>query len=97
DLIKEGDFPIWGGGYADIWKGQAANGDPLCLKVLRVFATKASRKQLFKDFSQEALVWSQLAHPNILPFLGISMDLFPERFCLVSPWCSYGNVGDYLD
>ncbi|KAE9408334.1 kinase-like protein, partial [Gymnopus androsaceus JB14] len=47
-------------------------------------------------FSQEALVWSQLEHPNVLPFLGTNMDLFPESYCLVSPWCSHGNVMVYL-
>ncbi|KAE9384828.1 hypothetical protein BT96DRAFT_777393, partial [Gymnopus androsaceus JB14] len=94
-LTKEGHHPKWGGGYADIWKGQAANGDPVCLKVLRVFTTEASKKQLFKEFSQEALVWSQLEHPNVLPFLGTNTDLFPESYCLVSPWCSHGNVMVY--
>ncbi|KAE9402581.1 kinase-like protein, partial [Gymnopus androsaceus JB14] len=47
-------------------------------------------------FSQEALVWSQLEHPNVLPFLGTDADLFPESYCLVSPWCSHGNVMIYL-
>ncbi|KAE9389319.1 hypothetical protein BT96DRAFT_406784 [Gymnopus androsaceus JB14] len=95
-LTREGNHPKWGGGYADIWKGQAASGDPICLKVLRVFTTEASKKQLFKEFSQEALVWSQLEHPNVLPFLGTNTDLFPESYCLVSPWCSHGNVMVYL-
>ncbi|KAF9062340.1 hypothetical protein BDP27DRAFT_1233754 [Rhodocollybia butyracea] len=97
NLAKESEFPMWGGGYADIWKGQTANGDPICLKVLRVFTTQASRKKLFKEFSQEVLVWSQLEHPHVLPFLGISTDLFPESYCLVSPWCSHGSVMNYIN
>ncbi|KAE9402927.1 kinase-like protein [Gymnopus androsaceus JB14] len=95
-LTKEGNHPTGGGGYADIWKGQTANGDPVCLKVLRVFTTEASRKEIFKEFSREALIWSQLEHPNVLPFLGTNVDLFPESYCLVSPWCSHGNVMIYL-
>ncbi|KAE9387519.1 kinase-like protein, partial [Gymnopus androsaceus JB14] len=47
-------------------------------------------------FSQEALVWSQLKHPNVLPFLGTNVELFPESYCLTLPWCSNGNVMDYL-
>ncbi|KAE9387981.1 kinase-like protein, partial [Gymnopus androsaceus JB14] len=39
---------------------------------------------------------SQLEHPNILPFLGINMDLFPGCYCLVSPWCSHSSVMNYL-
>ncbi|KAE9399945.1 kinase-like protein, partial [Gymnopus androsaceus JB14] len=45
---------------------------------------------------QEVLIWSQLEHPNVLPFLGTNMDLFPQSYCLVSPWCSLGNVMIYL-
>ncbi|KAE9390009.1 kinase-like protein, partial [Gymnopus androsaceus JB14] len=96
DLVKEGNDPLWGGGYADIYKGQTANGNSACLKVLRVFTTQESTKRLFKEFSKEVLVWSQLDHPNVLPFLGINIDLFPGRFCLVSPWCSNGSIMNYL-
>ncbi|KAE9382885.1 kinase-like protein [Gymnopus androsaceus JB14] len=96
DLVKEGNDQVWGGGYADIYQGRTVNGELACLKVLRVFTTLESSKQLFKEFSQEVLVWSQLEHPNILPFLGINMDLFPGRYCLVSPWCGHGSVMNYL-
>ncbi|KAE9404707.1 kinase-like protein [Gymnopus androsaceus JB14] len=96
DLTREGNDPIWGGGYADIWKGRAASGEDTCLKVLRIFTTDTSTNQVFKDFSQEVLVWSQLNHPNVLPFLGINVHLFPGRFCLVSPWYSHGSVVNYL-
>ncbi|KAF9062910.1 kinase-like domain-containing protein, partial [Rhodocollybia butyracea] len=47
-------------------------------------------------FSQEALIWSQLDHPNVLPFLGVNTVLFPQSYCLVSPWCSNGSVMAYL-
>ncbi|KAE9404706.1 kinase-like protein [Gymnopus androsaceus JB14] len=95
DLTREGNDPICGGGYADIWKGRIASGEA-CLKVLRIFATDTPTKQVFKDFSQEVLVWSQLDHPNVLAFLGINVHLFPERYCLVSPWYSHGSVVKYL-
>ncbi|KAJ7575155.1 kinase-like domain-containing protein, partial [Mycena floridula] len=45
---------------------------------------------------REALVWKQLHHPNVLPFLGASEDLFPPSFCLISPWMTNGNLIDYL-
>ncbi|KAE9406195.1 hypothetical protein BT96DRAFT_811348, partial [Gymnopus androsaceus JB14] len=97
DLRKEADYPVCGGGYADIWRGQMASGDPACLKVLRFFtATEPSRSELFKEVSQEVLVWSQLDHPNVLPFLGVNTELFPQNYCLVSPWCRDGSVMNYL-
>ena len=48
-----------------------------------------------QDFSREVLVWSQLSHPNVLPFLGASKTLFPS-FCLISPWMNNGNILAYL-
>ena len=46
---------------------------------------------------QEAIVWRQLDHPNLLPFLGIYyMDDKMRRLCLVSPWMEQGNLVDFM-
>ncbi|KAF9041942.1 kinase-like protein, partial [Hymenopellis radicata] len=47
-------------------------------------------------FCQEALVWKQLRHPNVLPFLGVSQDLFHPSYCLISPWMENGNIVAFL-
>lgn len=48
-------------------------------------------------FALEAVIWKQLSHPNILPFLGIHIWLSESpRVCLVSPWLVNGNVMDFL-
>ncbi|KAK0184021.1 kinase-like domain-containing protein [Armillaria mellea] len=85
--------PIWGGGFADIWKGRM-NGELICIKVLRVFMDNGieERNKMIKDFCREALVWRNLYHPSILPFLGVSRYLFAPSFCLISPWMEYGNI-----
>ncbi|KAF8869494.1 kinase-like domain-containing protein, partial [Mucidula mucida] len=44
----------------------------------------------------EALVWRQLRHPNILPFLGVNNQLSPPSFCLVSKWMANGNINEFL-
>jgi serine/threonine protein kinase len=46
-------------------------------------------------FLREALVWRQLKHPHILPFLGVDMETFESGglFCLVSPWLTGGTLG----
>ena len=46
---------------------------------------------------REALVWKQLDHPNVLPFLGVNEKLFAPSFCLISPWHSHGNLMVYLE
>ncbi|KAJ7195655.1 kinase-like domain-containing protein, partial [Mycena pura] len=43
----------------------------------------------------EARIWQQLQHPNILPFLGISLDLGLSP-ALISPLCESGPVMKYL-
>ncbi|KAJ7500331.1 kinase-like domain-containing protein [Mycena galericulata] len=44
---------------------------------------------------QEAQIWRQLDHPNILPFLGISLDLGLSP-ALISPLCVSGPIMKYL-
>lgn len=49
-----------------------------------------------KAMCKEALIWSHLEHPNLLPFCGIKRELLPFSLCLVSPWMEAGNIMDYL-
>ncbi|KAJ7796785.1 kinase-like domain-containing protein [Mycena leptocephala] len=48
-----------------------------------------------KQFSREAVIWRQLAHPNILPFFGLYY--LDNRLCLVSPWMENGNIMKFLE
>jgi len=47
-------------------------------------------------FCREALVWKELRHRHILPFLGIEENSYPESLCMVSPWMEHGTVLNYL-
>lgn len=48
-------------------------------------------------FHYEAILWSQLSHPNILPLYGMYfLDDRHSQLCLVSPWMEKGNIRDYL-
>ena len=44
-------------------------------------------------FCEEAVLWKQLAHKNVLPFLGVSRDI--DGFCLISPWMNNGTIMEY--
>ncbi|KAF9260003.1 kinase-like protein [Marasmius fiardii PR-910] len=49
------------------------------------------------DYMQEAIIWRQLNHQNLLPFMGIYyLDSEQEQLCLVSPWMERGNLVEYL-
>ncbi|KAL0567397.1 hypothetical protein V5O48_014589, partial [Marasmius crinis-equi] len=90
--------PIGGGGFSDIYKGNH-RGKVVCLKLLRTFAFEdQNRTRLNIDkLCEEALLWSQLDHPNVLPFCGVNTELFTRpSFCLVSPWMINGSVTQYL-
>ncbi|KAF5362890.1 hypothetical protein D9758_007151 [Tetrapyrgos nigripes] len=95
DLHRDGDHPVASGGYADVWKG-AMNDRQVCLKVLRYYTSQTDRKKLFKDLSQEVLIWRQLRHPNILEFYGINGELFKPTYCMISPWIDEGDVATFL-
>ncbi|KAK0211592.1 hypothetical protein IW262DRAFT_1251574, partial [Armillaria fumosa] len=49
-----------------------------------------------KKFCREALVWQNVKHPNILPFLGVNKEIFAPSFCLISPWMDNGNIMSFL-
>ncbi|KAK0468757.1 kinase-like domain-containing protein, partial [Armillaria novae-zelandiae] len=49
-----------------------------------------------KKFCREALVWRNVKHPNVLPFLGVNKELFAPSLCLICPWMDNGNIMSFL-
>ncbi|KAK1230422.1 Rho guanine nucleotide exchange factor [Marasmius sp. AFHP31] len=95
NVERLGSHPVAGGGFGDVWKGKIA-GETVCLKVVKVYLA-SDVEQLLREYMQEAIVWQQLRHPNLLPFVG--MYYFGEgqgQLCLVSPWMERGNLVTFL-
>jgi serine/threonine protein kinase len=46
---------------------------------------------------REVLTWRQLLHPNILPLIGISDEVFDkeEMPCIISEWMEQGTLKQY--
>jgi hypothetical protein len=42
------------------------------------------------------MLWQQLQHPYVLPFLGIDAESFPSFLCMVSPWMVHGTILKHL-
>ncbi|KAK7462963.1 hypothetical protein VKT23_007544 [Stygiomarasmius scandens] len=95
NIVREGSCAIKNGGYADVWKGMMADGQSVCIKVLRMYDND-TRNKVLADFCREALEWQQLDHPNVLPFLGVDINSFRPSFCLISPWMFNGDVMSFL-
>ncbi|KDQ61685.1 hypothetical protein JAAARDRAFT_122757 [Jaapia argillacea MUCL 33604] len=98
--------PINGGGFVDIFLAHF-NGKQVTLKehrttsfgqtedsplMVRGYSTRLTYSQLFL---RESLLWSQLDHPHILPFLGIHVP--PSGLpSIVMPWLQGGTLMDFL-
>ncbi|THU99671.1 hypothetical protein K435DRAFT_964332 [Dendrothele bispora CBS 962.96] len=95
NVTKIGDHPIAAGGFGEVWKG-SIGGEVACLKVVKIYGDSDVEK-LLKDFMKEAILWRQLDHPNVLPFLGLYfLDTTKQRVCLISPWMHNGNLRQFL-
>ncbi|KAL0565675.1 Rho GTPase activating protein [Marasmius crinis-equi] len=95
NVVELGDHPEAGGAFGDVWKGKVG-GNLVCIKMIRAFST-FDIEQLLRDYMQEAIVWRQLNHRNLLPFMGIFyFDNDRKRLCLVSPWMERGNLVQFL-
>ncbi|KAH6890210.1 kinase-like domain-containing protein [Coprinopsis sp. MPI-PUGE-AT-0042] len=96
-VIVESGTAITSGAFDDVWRG-VLQGQSVAMKVMR---TIKRPEEILRNYSKEAVVWSQLRHPNVLPFYGIYCwaphDGMPlERMALLSPWLDAGNAVEYL-
>ncbi|KAF8150309.1 kinase-like domain-containing protein [Mycena galopus ATCC 62051] len=89
------EHPSFGGGFGDIYR--ASYGDQrVALKRMRYFVHGSDLRRMHLKFCREALLWKDLHHPYILPFVGIDRDSFPSSLCMVSHWMDHGTVMNYL-
>ncbi|KAJ7140920.1 kinase-like domain-containing protein [Mycena epipterygia] len=94
DLQLDG-HQVAAGSFGDVWKARVL-GETVSVKIMRVFQ-EADVEALLKEFYDEALIWRQLSHPNLLPFFGVYyLEDAKCRLGLVSPWMESGNIARYL-
>ncbi|KAF9522678.1 kinase-like domain-containing protein [Crepidotus variabilis] len=85
---------IASGGVCDIHK-VSIRGTVTCLRVIRQ-TEMSDAKQIYKAFCSEIIVWRQLDHPNLAPFIGATAEIFPGRYCFALPWFKNGSIVFYL-
>ncbi|KAF9259045.1 kinase-like protein [Marasmius fiardii PR-910] len=100
-FLKEVNIPVMriegAGGHADVYKG-VFESKSVCLKVLKVYIADGEEKRNkdLREFYKETLLWTELNHSNLLPFLGINTTLIPGKLALVAPWMANGEVTKFL-
>ncbi|KAJ7229443.1 kinase-like domain-containing protein, partial [Mycena rebaudengoi] len=96
-VTGKGERPTYGGGFGDIYRASYGN-RTVALKYMRAvqYMRGSDLRHIRSKFCREALVWKELHHQYILPFLGIEGDSFPSSLCMVSPWMEHGTVLNYL-
>ncbi|KAJ6485878.1 ras guanine nucleotide exchange factor domain-containing protein [Mycena sanguinolenta] len=94
-VTEQDEHPTFWGGFGDIYRASYGN-QRVALKRMRHFQPGSDVRRMRLKFCREALVWKDLHHPHILPFLGIDADSFPLFLCMVSPWMMHGTVLNYL-
>ncbi|KAG6809940.1 hypothetical protein H0H92_014006 [Tricholoma furcatifolium] len=92
DVAHDSQHPIYGGGFADIYKGNF-EGQEVCLKAIRLYQN-LHIEHMLKQISKEAILWGQLSHPNVLESYGVFR--YNQRICMVAPWMENGDVSTYL-
>ncbi|KAH7927211.1 kinase-like protein, partial [Leucogyrophana mollusca] len=95
DIKIDTAHPVVTGAYSEVWKG-FAQGHSVAVKKVRML--RSDLEDILKDCAREAIIWSRLSHPNLLPFYGIFyLDDERSRISLISPWMEHGHVGEYLE
>ncbi|EIN07639.1 kinase-like protein [Punctularia strigosozonata HHB-11173 SS5] len=92
EVTREGQFPVAGGAYSDVWIGRWFSEEKVALKALRMVRADDKAK---RRFQREIEVWSRLKHRNIQPFYGLVTEL-GQHIHIVSAWAENGNVLQYL-
>ncbi|KAG6914633.1 hypothetical protein DXG01_016207 [Tephrocybe rancida] len=91
-ILPLNEYAVSSGSFGDIYKA-TLHEEVLCLKVLR--ANLSILQKLAKSFAKEAILWSQLSHPNVLPFYGL--HIFRSQLSFVSPWAENGSIIEFLN
>ncbi|KAF5361874.1 hypothetical protein D9756_002590 [Leucocoprinus leucothites] len=85
--IQYDPTPVYEGPHVKVYKGRGPN--------VRVNVT--TRPWLIKGFLTSLPDWSQVSHPNVIPFHGVFQEGTIEgpRFCVVTTFWENGNLEDY--
>ncbi|CCL99641.1 uncharacterized protein FIBRA_01661 [Fibroporia radiculosa] len=97
DSIELLGEPIAKTNFGAVWRGLRTVGSSSVQVALKgVYYHSTEEYEIIRNqFCREAILWKQLCHRNIAPFLGVS-STSTVSFMLVSTWMENGDVAQYL-
>ncbi|KAG9086513.1 hypothetical protein FS749_003605 [Ceratobasidium sp. UAMH 11750] len=88
-------YPMFQGGFGDIYKAKLKSGAEVAIKTMRIFFGFDSRDQKFlKHAARELYTWSKCRHRNVQQLLGLVE--FQCQIGMVSVWQGNGHLRDYV-
>ena len=92
EIDTKADF-IGRGGYGDVFKAKWMG----TMVAVKKFGKRYMSKKALKDFIKEIEMLNQLRHPNIVLYMGVSLDLQSQSFFyMVTEFVSKGSLFDLL-
>ncbi|KAJ7628859.1 kinase-like domain-containing protein [Roridomyces roridus] len=91
-------YSISSGGSCNVYRAsfQVAGRELLvAIKLLRT-SKRNELGRVLKKLHREEGLWKTIRHPNILPFFGLHDIEASEIQALVSPFCKFGQIREYL-
>ncbi|CAL1693961.1 unnamed protein product [Somion occarium] len=88
-----GHLPQRAGVGSDVFVG-TIRGQKVAVKRLRYFLNlpDVRRPKAQRAFFREALVWTQLRHPNVLRLQSLDVTTYPNMPSMIFPWLEKGNI-----
>ncbi|KIO22951.1 hypothetical protein M407DRAFT_27521 [Tulasnella calospora MUT 4182] len=88
--------PLGKGSFATVFEGvlSSPGGETrtVAIKLVKLPGTNITHDQFRTRIKRETVIWTMVAHPNILPFIGY--QIIDDSPLLVSPWCQnvHGDI-----
>ncbi|KAJ3555535.1 hypothetical protein NM688_g2522 [Phlebia brevispora] len=87
------NHPIGQGASGKVYKG-TWNGAPVAIKRMHAEDGRMLSREQKQEFYHELRAWSELRHPNVLPFYGVCLEA--EIPFLLTKYCSLGTMDRYV-
>ncbi|KAJ7170996.1 kinase-like domain-containing protein [Mycena filopes] len=89
--VKNSRPTPFSGTFGDVFTADH-QGKIVALKRLRIFSAENEENPTQQKFCREALIWKNLDHDHVLPFIGVDLETFPGYICMLSPWMANGAL-----